>query len=72
LIFALAAGTIPTTLKTLAAFAVLAVLLPALPLFLDASAGQWLLRVSEWVYHALYEWPGPFAILTGGWSLFGV
>lgn len=72
LIFALAAGTIPTTLKTLVALAVLAVLVPALPLFVDASGSPWFLRATELLYHALYEWPGPFAVLSGGWSLFGV
>jgi hypothetical protein len=72
LLFALAAGTIPTTLKTLVALGVVAILVPALPLFVDASGSPWFLRAAELLYHALYEWPGPFAVLTGGWSLLGV
>ena len=72
LIFALAAGTIPTTLKTLTAIAIIAVAIPALPLLVGASAGEVFLRISEVVYRVLYEWPGPFAVLGGDWSLIGV
>jgi hypothetical protein len=70
--FALAAGTIPTALKTLTAIAVLAVVIPMLPLLLGPAAGGWLLRAAGAIYDVLYESVGPFAVLIGHWSLIGV
>lgn len=72
LIFALAAGTIPTALRTLTVIGVAAVVVPALPVFLDVTLAELALRTAELVGHVLYDWLGPFAILGGDWSLIGV
>ncbi len=72
LIFALAAGTIPTAMTSLTIVAVVAVIIPVLPLFFGMSMGDLAYRASQLIGNILYQWPGPFAIFAGDWALIGV
>lgn len=69
LVFALAAGTIPTALKTLTAVAVLLLLVAVVPMVLDMSPGDLYERIAHAIARPL---AGPFAIFGSGWSLIGV
>lgn len=72
-LFAAAAGTVKTTLRVVTALIVglfLAGTVPGLlaPLFPSLDD----VRLSETIYRALVETPGPFSVFTGTWSLIDV
>lgn len=73
LLFAMAAGTIRTTLWVLAGVAGL--------LVVDVVATEWLFpwmgilrdhNLATWLYHLLSTTPGPFQVFTGNWTLIDV
>lgn len=73
LVFALAAGTVTTTLRTLSVAGILVVLLVAVgPLVIDSVPGEGVVRTVEWLSRALTEWPGPFEVFGGSWRLVDV
>jgi len=74
ILFAMAAGTMRTTLWFLGGIMVLVVLGGAIPEFLANTMFPALEGWSflEWLGNAALEWPGPFEVLTGSWMLVDV
>lgn len=73
LLFALAAGTVPTAMRTLVGFAVaLVLLLGVLPLLADSFPVLELSSLAGLVSRALTDWPGPFEVFGGSWMLIDV
>lgn len=75
LFFALAAGTMRTTLYLLAGWLALLFLGQVVPPFLgEVFHFQPLYEFSlvEWLLTAVLDWPGPFEVYTGNWMLIDV
>lgn len=73
LVFALGAGTMQTTVRIVGTFLVVLVFGSILVEFLrGAFDASWLRSPIELLASALLEWPGPFSVFGGSWTLIDV
>ncbi len=70
--FALAAGTIRTTVIVLSTFVGTMVVFGIMTDYASAVVPGFAFNFSTWIVEALIEWPGPFELFSGNWSLIDV
>lgn len=70
--FALAAGTIRTTVIVLGGFVGTMVLFGIMTDYASAVVPGFAFNFSTWLVESLIEWPGPFEVFSGNWSLIDV
>ena len=70
--FALAAGTIRTTVIVLSSFVAMLVLTGIMTAYASAMVPGFAFDFSAWLVESLIEWPGPFEVFSGNWSLIDV
>lgn len=70
--FALAAGTIRTTVIVLSSFAGIIILTAVMTDYASAVVPGFAFDFNGWFVESLLEWPGPFEVLSGNWSLIDV
>ncbi len=72
MLFALAAGTIRTTVIVLGSFMALLVLTGLMTDYAGDVIPGFAFNFTEWLVESLIEWPGPFEVISGNWSLIEV
>lgn len=70
--FALAAGTIRTTVIVLSSFMGMIILTAIMTDYASAVVPGFAFDFSAWLVESLLEWPGPFEVFSGNWSLIDV